>query len=103
MYLSVRIHHMGHNGFDVANGTMLRAYYIAVAHESDMLAIYTDNPMNHIATALYPSQHHIAHVYKACPFQDDAFTTTNDKGQHAVAIHGQRHADTFPHQPDGLL
>lgn len=94
---------MGYNGPDVRHGTMFGTRQIAVAHEGEMVGFNMDNAMNDIATAIDPSQKHIALFYKTSPFQDDTFATTNDKRQHAVAIDRQRDANTLADQPDGLF
>ena len=82
---------------------MFGTHQIAVAHEGETVDFNTDNAMNDVATAIDPSQKHIALFYETSPFQDDAFVPTNDKWQHAVAIDGQRDADTLADQPDGLF
>ena len=76
---------------------------IAIAPEGETVVFNMDNAMNDIATAIDPSQKHIALFYKTSPFQDDTFATTNDKRQHAVAIDGQSDTDTLADQPDGLF
>ena len=82
---------------------MFGTHQITVAHEGEMVGFNTDNAMNDVATAIDPSQKHIALFYKTSPFQDDTFATTNDKRQHAVAIDRQGDADTLADQPDGLF
>ena len=94
---------MGYNGPDVRHGTMFGTHQITVAHEGEMVGFNMDNAMNDIATAIDPSQKHIALFYKTSPFQDDTFAPTNDKRQHAVAIDGQSDTDTLADQPDGLF
>ena len=94
---------MGHLGPDVGHGTMFGTRQIAVAHEGETVVFNMDNAMNDIATAIDPSQKHIALFYKTSPFQDDTFAPTNDKRQHAVAIDRQGDADTLADQPDGLF
>ena len=94
---------MGHLGPDVAHGTMFGTRQIAIAHEGETVVFNMDNAMNDVATAIDPSQKHIALFYETSPFQDDAFAPTNDKRQHAVAIDGQGDADTLADQTDGLF
>ena len=94
---------MGHLGPDVRQGTMFGTLQITVAHEGETVVFNMDNAMNDIATAIDPSQKHIALFYKTSPFQDDAFAPTNDKRQHAVAIDRQGDTDTLADQPDGLF
>lgn len=94
---------MGHLGPNVGHGTMFGTRQIAVAHEGETVVFNMDNAMNDIATAIDPSQKHIALFYKTSPFQDDAFAPTNDKRQHAVAIDRQGDTDTLADQPDGLF
>ena len=94
---------MGHLGPDVRHGTMFGTRQIAVAHEGETVVFNMDNAMNDIATAIDPSQKHIALFYKTSPFQDDAFAPANDKRQHAVAIDGQSDTDTLADQPNGLF
>ena len=94
---------MGYNGPNVGHGTMFSTHQIAIAHEGEMVDFNTDNAMNDVATAIDPSQKHIALFYETSPFQDDAFAPANDKRQHAVAIDGQGDADTLADQTDGLF
>ena len=96
------IHHMCHTSLDVIEDTMFRTHQIAVAHQCDPFTIDADDAMHHIPTAVHPCQHHVAHVNQSRSLQDDALLAPDDKRQHAVAIHGQRHAHAFPHQPDGF-
>ena len=65
---------MGYNGPDVAHGTMFGTHQITVAHEGETVVFNMDNAMNDIATAIDPSQKHIALFYKTSPFQDDPLT-----------------------------
>ena len=94
---------MGHLGPDVRHGTMFGTHQLTVAHEGETVVFNMDNAMNDIATAIDPSQKHIALFYKTSPFQDDAFAPTNDKWQHAVAIDRQGDTDTLADQTDGLF
>ena len=94
---------MGYNGPDVAHGTMFGTHQITIAHEGETVVFNMDNAVNDIATAIDPSQKHIALLYETSPFQDDAFAPTNDKRQHAVAIDRQGDADALADQTDGLF
>jgi len=82
---------------------MFGTHQITVAHEGEMVGFNMDNAMNDVATAIDPSQKHIALLYETSPFQDDTFASTNDKRQHAVAIDGQGDANTLADQTDGLF
>ena len=87
MCLILGIHHMRHTSLDVVERAVLRCQ-VAVAHQCDVVTVDADNPVNHITTAVNPCQHHVAYIYQQRPMQDNALLATDDKRQHAVAIHG---------------
>ena len=50
---------MSGNGFDISLATMFYSRYIAITHQGQLTVFMTNHPMNHVARAIDPCQHHI--------------------------------------------
>ena len=87
----------------IAKQAVLYASNIAITHQHDLVAVYLNDAMHHVAAAVGPGQHHIANPKLYRLLQDYAFLAADDKGQHTTAVDRERHADSLAYQPDGLL
>ncbi len=45
--------------FDISLATMFDSRYIAITHQGQLTVFTTNHPMNHVARAIDPCQHHI--------------------------------------------
>ena len=103
VHLLVSIDHMGSHSLDIGAQASLGARNIAIAHQYDVVATKKYNPVNHISAIIYPRQHYIANFKFSGLLQDNTLATTDDKRQHAVAIHRQRYAYAIINQADSFL
>ena len=82
---------------------MLRQADVAITHQDDVFTIDADDAMYHITGAINPGEHHQAHPQLLRLLKDDALTSADDKGQHAVSPDRKRDTQSLVHQSDGFL
>ena len=99
----VGIHHVRHQGLDIARGTLFRDRQVTVAHQRHRVASEDDDTVHYVVAAFDPRQHHIPDPQVMGFLKDDTLPTTDDERQHTVPVHWQRHAHALPHQSYRLL
>ena len=103
MPVSLCIDYVRRQSADVAQQAVFHAHQIAVAHQRDSLAVNLRDAMHHIMGTVNPCQHHMSHLKRFGLLQNDTLLAAYNKRQHALAVDGQRDADTFVRQSARLL
>ncbi len=69
---------------------------VPITHQAHLPAVDADDTVHHIACAVHPRQHYVAHLQRLLrTHQFHALLAADDKRMHATAFHGQHHAPSF--------